>query len=101
MIKYKLVFTLSFKNMLKDELIRCKNFNPTYALKIEKIVYNSISLLRVFPYASQLFKIQGKAQIYRKIIINKKFLIIFKIYNNIIYLLYFVDGRTSYIKLLK
>lgn len=98
MIKYKIIFTSSFKNMLKDELIKCKTFNSTYALKIEKIIYNSINLLRIFPFASQLFKIKGISQVYRKVIINKRFLIIFKIYNNTIYLLYFVDGKKPYSK---
>ena len=95
MNKYKILFTQTFKDMFKYQFDKYISYSPSYALKIEKRLYEAISVLELFPYATPSVKFRGKPETYRKFIIKKRFLIIFKILDSIIYLLYFIDGRQS------
>ena len=95
MKSYKIRFTKSSDKMLESNLKHCKKYSPTYADKIERKVYESIKLLKIFPYANPTLRIRGKPGNYKKIIIKHRFLIVFQINNKNINLLYFIDGRQS------
>lgn len=81
--------------MLERTLNNCKHFSPTYALKIEHSLHDALNFLKLFPYATSTIKLKGKPKIYRKFVIQKRFLIVFKLIQNTIYLSYFIDGRRS------
>lgn len=95
MNKYKILFTQTFKDMFKYQLDKYNSYSPTYALKIEKKLHEAISILELFPYATPSVKFKGKSETYKKFIIKKRFLIVFRIVDNTIYLLYFIDGRRA------
>ena len=104
MKNYKVMFSPSFVKMFKDELNTCISYSSTYARQIEKKVYEAINLLKIFPYATPSIKFRGDPETYRKFVIKKRFLIIFQIFDDIIQLQYFIDGRqnpTNYLKLYK
>lgn len=95
MNKYKIFFTQQFKDMFNFQLSKYYSYSPTYALNIEKKLNEAINILEIFPHSTPSIKLKNKSETYRKFIIKKRFLIIYKISNNIIYLLYFVDARQS------
>ena len=93
MNKYKILFTQTFKDMFKYQFNQYYSYSPTYALNIKKKLFQAISTLETFPHATPSVKFKRKQETYRKIVIKKRFLIIYKILDNTIYLLYFTDGR--------
>ena len=104
MNKYKVILSPTFRKMFKEHLNKYKYYSDVYCNNIEKKLYNAINLLKLFPYSLPIIKYKGIPQIYRKYIIKNRFLIIFKIVNNNVYLLYFIDGRQNpkkYFNLLK
>lgn len=104
MKKYNIIFTSTFTEMFNSVSIQYTHYSSTYSDNIEKKLYKAIHLLKTFPYSAPLIKYKGIPQIYRKSIIKNRFFIIFKIINDEIYLLYFIDGRQNpqnYLKLLK
>lgn len=95
MKKYNILFTQSFKEMFITQFNKYTSFSPHYALKLKHQLYDAISVLEFFPYAAPIFKFKENSKYYRKLIINNRFLLIFKIYHKTIYLLYFLDGIQS------
>lgn len=95
MKRYKVIFSPSFTKIFKDVLNQYLNYSSTYSHKVQKQVYEAINLLQIFPYATPTIKFRGDPEIYRKFVIKKRFLIIFKIVDSTIHLDYFIDGRKS------
>lgn len=94
----------SFIRMLEDELNKYMSYSSTYARQIEKKVYEAINLLKIFPYATSRIKFRGDPETYRKFVIKKRFLIVFQVFDGIIQLQYFIDGRQApknYLKIYK
>ena len=81
--------------MLENTLNHYKIFSPSFASKIEKSLYNMVQFIKIFPYATSTIKLRGKTEVYRKFVILKRFLVVFKLVNKTIYLSYFLDGRMS------
>jgi len=94
--EYKDILVKSFLSMLRYLLHRGKYYSVNYINKIVKEIYQAISMLKIFPYATPSIKFKNKPGEYRKYVINNRFLIIFKIEQNNVYLLYFVDARMQY-----
>ncbi|MBR5227773.1 MAG: hypothetical protein IKV94_03955 [Clostridia bacterium] len=104
MKSYKVIFSPSFIKMFEDELNNYISYSSAYTRKIEKKVYEAINLLKIFPYATPTIKFRGDPQVYRKFIVKKKFLIVFKVLDDTIHLDYFIDGRQApknYLKIYK
>ena len=95
MKNYKIIFSPSFIKMLEDELKNYITYSLTYSRKIENKVYEAISILKIFPYSTPIIKFKSEQEIYRKFIVKKRFLIVFKVLNDTIHLDYFIDGRQS------
>lgn len=95
MKNYNVVFTQTFKDMVNKELNNYVFYSPAYATKIRRSLYNTLEFLKIFPYATSTIKFRGNPQVYRKFVIQKRFLIVFKLSHNTIYLSYFIDGRKS------
>ena len=93
MEKYNVILAPSFKKSLNNTLSIYDIFSSSYSSKIEKKIYDAIALLEFFPYATPSIKFKNKPGYYRKFNIQKRFLIIFKISGDYIYLLYFIDAR--------
>ena len=95
MKNYNVIFSPSFIQMLENELRNCITFSSSYAKKTEKVVFESIKLLQQFPFIASIIKFPNLKGNYRKFIIQKRYLIIFRIFNSSIHLDYFIDGRQA------
>ncbi len=95
MKSYNVLFTQAFKDMFKYQIDKYTVYSPSFASKIEKSLYNMVQFIKIFPYATSTIKLRGKTEVYRKFVILKKFLVVFKLVNKTIYLSYFLDGRMS------
>lgn len=79
MKNYNVIFTQTFKDMVNKELNNYIFYSPTYAIKIEQSLYNTLEFLKLLPYATSTIKFQGNSQIYRKFVIQKRLLIVSKL----------------------
>ena len=95
MNKYKVLLASSFNTMLKYTLYKNKYYSIAYTNKVVDKIYQAITVIKTFPYATPSVKFKYKVGEYRKYIVSNRFLIIFKIESDNIYLLYFIDGRKS------
>lgn len=98
MLKYKIIFSPEFSKMFKDNLYLYKSYSSTYASKIKKKIRRAITLIQLFPYATPSISLRGITDVYRRFIINKKFILIFKITDDTVYFLYFFDARQNFKK---
>lgn len=98
MPKYKIIFSPEFIKMFKDNLYLYKSYSSTYSNKIKKKIRRAINLIELFPYATPSVRVRGITDIYRRFIINKKFILIFKITDDTVYFLYFFDARQNFKK---
>lgn len=59
MNKYNVIFTSTFNQMFHNKLNNYKYYSDTYCNKIENKVYETIHLLKNFPYSAPLIKYMG------------------------------------------
>ena len=74
------------------------NLNVGYSKKIYNSFFQYLEKLKTNPF---IYKRLNFLQNYRRIIVLKRFLIIYRIINKKIYVVLFVDGTTNYKSLLK
>ena len=104
MKKYKIIFSPTFVKMVEKELKYYISYSYSYAIKLEKKIYEAINFIKLFPYATSTIKFRGDPEIYRKFVIMHRFIIVFKTLDTTIHIDYFIDGRQSpknYFKLYK
>ena len=94
--KYSIEISKSFNIMLFENLYTYTLYSKSYANTIHTKVYFFFEILKSFPYSFPLFYLNDNNSNLRKYVIDKRFLIVYEIENNIIKILYFVDGRRSY-----
>ena len=82
--------------MLEYNMLKSNYYTINYINKVLIKIANAIAMLKIFPYITPSVKFKDKLGEYRKYVINNRFLIIFKIEQNNVYLLYFVDARMRY-----
>ena len=87
---YKIIFTDTFLDMLEDIINYYAQYSFGYSNSILLEVSRSIGILQLFPNA---MPIANKSDKVRKAIIKNRFSIIFKIENDFVRLLYFLDNR--------
>lgn len=71
---YNVIFLSSFSKMFETILNNYKNFSLKYAMKIEQSLYRTLEFLKMFPYATSTIKFRGNSHVYRKFVIQKRFL---------------------------
>ena len=81
--------------MLYQNLIPYTIYSKSYARFIHKRTYHFIELLKTFPYSFSNFYLNDAFTNLKKYVIDKRFLVIYGVYNNDVEILYFVDGRRS------
>ena len=96
MNKYKLKLTTEFFEMFYATLLPFKNLSISYINLIHTKVYNFLDILIYFPYSFSSFDSPNETLPIRKIVIDKRFLVLYEIVGDTIEILYFVDGRRSY-----
>lgn len=96
MNKYKLKLTTVFFEMFYTTLSPFKNLSLSYINLIHAKVYHSLDIAIYFPYSYSSFNSPKETLCIRKIVIDKRFIILYEVVNDVIEVLYFVDGRRSY-----
>lgn len=72
----------------------CSNINSNYADKVIKRIDNAIQSLKYFPFINPLYAVFEK-QIFRKHIVDKRYLIIFSVVNQTVVVFRIIDGRRN------
>jgi len=94
--KYNIIISKQFYIMLECNMLKSNYYTINYINKVLIKIANAIAMLKTFHYATPSVKFKDKPGEYRKYVINNRFLIIYKIEQNNVYLLYFVDARMRY-----
>ena len=100
MNNYNIVISKHTNKTLKQNIEFLKRFSIPYALKIESYIRKSILNLKQFPNFNPIYKITSIC-IYRKLIVKKRYNIIYTVIKDTIYVFYIYDGRQSYDKYFK
>ena len=90
MKKYNVVVSPDFKIMLDEILNMYLQCSPLYVRKILKEINLAFEILEKFPYLMQTFPSNNNL---RRYVIHKRFSILYRIDNNEIDILYFIDNR--------
>ena len=100
MDKYNIVISKLTNKTLKENINFLKEFSIPYAFKIESCIRKSILNLKQFPHSNSIYKTTNICT-YRKLIVKKRYNIIYAVIKNTIYVFYIHDGRQAYDKYFK
>ena len=95
MNKYTLVITEEFINMLYFTLSPMLNISRSYVNLIHAETLYYLEILKQFPDMFSIFEIPINNIYYKKIVLEKRYLIIYSIKSNSIYIHYFIDARRN------
>lgn len=95
MTKYKLRLSTEFSDMFYTTLLPFKNLSISYINLIHAKVYHFLDIAICFPYSFPKFDSPRETSEVRKIVIDKRFIVFFKVADDVINVVYFVDGRRS------
>ena len=87
---YKLKISSTFVNMVENIISYYALYSIKYSCNIRVSIYNAINILETYPYAFQQISSQSAL---RKCVIKGRFSIIYKIEQDEVELLYFLDSR--------
>lgn len=96
MTKYTLKLSTEFSDMFYTTLLPFKNLSISYINLIHAKIYYFLDIAMYFPYSFPKFYSPRETTEVRKIIIDKRFLVLYKVTDDVINVVYFVDGRRSY-----
>lgn len=92
---YNIIISNEFINMLYSSLSPLLYISPTYVHSIHKKILYRLKLLTRFPDMFSIFEIPINNIYYKKVVIEKRYLVIYSINFNIIYIHYFIDARRN------
>lgn len=95
MVDYKIVISNLTHKTLKQNINFLKNFSISYALSIESCIRKSILKLKLFPNINPIYK-KTNLCVYRKLIVKKRYNIIYTVIKDTIYVFYIYDGKQSH-----
>ncbi|MBR6689632.1 MAG: hypothetical protein IKL68_06425 [Clostridia bacterium] len=72
-----------------------KIFNPNYAEKVGTKIISETRTLSLFPHSHPIYK-KTNSYVYRKLLINDFFHIIYTVFNNEVVVLYTTDARKEF-----
>lgn len=72
----------------------CLNINSNYANKVINRIDNAIQSLKYFPFINPLYAVLEN-EIFRKHIVDKRYLIIFSVIEQTIVVFHIIDGRRN------
>lgn len=96
MNNYTVIVSNEFGNMANKYLSHLETFSSSYVSSISLTISYYILILEKFPFAFQRFLLPSDNSLLRKITVNKRYYILYQVTDNIVEILYFVDGRRSY-----
>lgn len=87
---------ITFKRNIKF----LRKFSIPYSKKIESKIDSSIKNLKSFPNIHPIFKKTNK-NVYRKIIVERRYLVVYTVKHQKVLIYYILDGRQAYDKYFK
>lgn len=101
--KHKLVYLPAAEaDILSIVKFHADQAGPVSARKVYETIREGISRLRTFPFIGQLHPDQALAVSgYRKLVLNKTYIAIYKVIDDVVTIYRVVNGTTDYPKLLK
>lgn len=96
--KYNVILHEEFQISLFQCLNHLKKFNYAYAQRIKADVYQSLRVLEVFPNMFSVFKNPYSNNVYRRMVVDTYNLVIYRVNNSFVHIVFFVDGRQAYHK---
>lgn len=81
---------------LDKNILFLRKFDVNYSIKFREKIIKEIENLAIFPHSNPIYK-KTKYYTYR----NNRYIIVYTIDKNIIYIFYILDGRQAYDKYLK
>ncbi len=96
MNNYTVIASEEFEVMLNQNLSYIQILSSQYVNYITSIISNVSSILKNFPFAFPRFLLPNDTSRIRKITIAKRYYLIYQVTDNVVEILYFVDGRRSY-----
>ena len=101
-MKYKIIVSPVALKMLNSHIEFLSMVNPNHAKMVKKLILNSIGKISDFTYQYSVFILPGiPINRYRKQIIQKKYMVIYHIEENLIIVDYILDSRKKNDWLLK
>ena len=94
--KYNIILHEKFEKSLLECLNYLKDFNYEYSQRVKYDVHQSLKLLEFFPNMFSSFKNPYNNQIYRRMIIDEYYLVIYRVKEPFVHIILFVDGRQAY-----
>ena len=96
-MKYKVIVSEKAKEMLKRHIAFIANVSKESARKQKDIIIQSIKSLKndagIYPFFESEFIPKNK---YHKFVISKRYIILYQIRDNIVYVDYIIDTRQDY-----
>ena len=101
-MKYKVIISDRAINMLQKHIAFIANVSKASAKKQKDIIIQSIKKLKedaqIYPFFENDFIPRNK---YHKLVISKRYIVLYQIKENIVYVDYIIDTRQDYQWLLK
>lgn len=100
MSNYEVIMSRQALITFKSNIKFLRKFSIPYSKKIESKIDSSIKKLKSFPNIHPIFKKTNK-NVYRKIIIEKRYLVVYTVKQQKVLVYYILDGRQAYNKYFK
>ncbi len=95
--KYNVIISEDAKNMLASNIAFLAKVNPNAAIKQKKSIIDSILTLEEMPMRYPFFNAEYiQPNKYRKLVVNKLYIILYQVQDNIVYVDYILDCRKDY-----
>ena len=102
MEKYKVVISQEALDMLKEHVAFLANVNKNAAMKTKDSLINSIrdlsSMPKKYPFFNELYIPQNK---YHKMFVESRYLVLYQIRDDTVFVDYIIDCRQDYTWLIK
>ena len=101
MRKYRVAVSGAAQNMLKEHVFFLATMNPDAAERLRKTIIEQIRGLETMPERYPYLDPDDRRSPYRKMVVQKRYIVIYMIVTDTVYVEYVVDGRQDYRWLLK
>lgn len=85
---------------LNENILFLKKFDVNYSIKLRERIIKGVDDLVIFSHSNPIYR-KTNYYIYRKKIVNNRYIIVYTINKNIIYVFYILDGKPAYDRYLK
>ena len=96
MRKYQVAVSGEAQRMLKDHVFFLATVNPDAAERLRKTIVEQIRGLETMPERHPYLEPDDRRNPYRKMVVQKRYIVIYMVVADTVYVEYVVDGRQDY-----